>query len=84
MPACGRDGAGTSPSAPRSAAGWSGRARPTRSPRKRAQLEQALAKTSASINAMVTALSEQLITIDGLHALMPHRHRAVNHDHLSC
>jgi site-specific DNA recombinase len=39
--------------------------------RKRGQLEQALAKTSASIAAMVTAFSEQLITIDELRARMP-------------
>ncbi|MGH3192651.1 MAG: hypothetical protein ACRDOL_36470, partial [Streptosporangiaceae bacterium] len=39
--------------------------------KKRAQLEQALAKTSASIAAMVTAFSEQLITIDELRARMP-------------
>src|SRR5262249_45032349 len=32
--------------------------------RKRSQIEHALAKTSASIAAMVTAFSEQLITID--------------------
>ena len=34
--------------------------------RKRGQLEQALAKTGTSINAMVTAFSEQLLTIDEL------------------
>jgi site-specific DNA recombinase len=39
--------------------------------RKRGQLEQALAKTSRSISAMVTAFSEQLITIDELRARMP-------------
>ena len=39
--------------------------------RKRGQLEQALAKTSASITSMVTAFSEQLITIDELRARMP-------------
>ena len=39
--------------------------------RKRGQLEQALAKTSTSIAAMVTAFSEQLITIDELRARMP-------------
>ena len=39
--------------------------------RKRGQLEQALAKTTASISAMVTAFSEQLITIDELRARMP-------------
>ena len=39
--------------------------------RKRGQLEQALAKTTASITAMVTAFSEQLITIDELRARMP-------------
>ena len=39
--------------------------------RKRGQLEQALAKTAASIAAMVTAFSEQLITIDELRARMP-------------
>jgi len=39
--------------------------------RKRGQLEQALAKTGASIAAMVTAFSEQLITIDELRARMP-------------
>jgi site-specific DNA recombinase len=37
----------------------------------RGQLEQALAKTSKSISAMVTAFSEQLITIDELRARMP-------------
>jgi site-specific DNA recombinase len=39
--------------------------------KKRGQLEQALAKTSASIAAMVTAFSEQLLTIDELRARMP-------------
>jgi site-specific DNA recombinase len=39
--------------------------------RKRGQLEQALANTTASIAAMVTAFSEQLITIDELRARMP-------------
>ena len=39
--------------------------------RKRGQLEQALAKTTASIAAMITAFSEQLITIDELRARMP-------------
>ena len=39
--------------------------------RKRGQLEQALAKTATSIAAMVTAFSEQLITIDELRARMP-------------
>jgi site-specific DNA recombinase len=39
--------------------------------RKRGQLEQALAKTTTSITAMVTAFSEQLITIDELRARMP-------------
>ena len=39
--------------------------------RKRGQLEQALAKTAASIAAMITAFSEQLITIDELRARMP-------------
>ncbi|HEX6520319.1 MAG TPA: zinc ribbon domain-containing protein [Streptosporangiaceae bacterium] len=39
--------------------------------RKRGQLEQALAKTSTSMAAMVTAFSEQLITIDELRARMP-------------
>jgi len=39
--------------------------------KKRGQLEQALAKTAASIAAMVTAFSEQLITIDELRARMP-------------
>jgi site-specific DNA recombinase len=39
--------------------------------RKRGQLEQALAKTAASIAAMVTAFSEQLITIDELRARIP-------------
>ena len=39
--------------------------------RKRGQLEQALAKTTASIGSMVTAFSEQLITIDELRARMP-------------
>src|SRR5437763_1242339 len=37
----------------------------------RGQLEQALAKTSTSVSAMVTAFSEQLITIDELRARMP-------------
>jgi site-specific DNA recombinase len=39
--------------------------------RKRSQLEQALAKTSKSIAAMITAFSEQLLTIDELRARMP-------------
>jgi site-specific DNA recombinase len=39
--------------------------------RKRGQLEQALAKTTASVTAMITAFSEQLITIDDLRARMP-------------
>ena len=39
--------------------------------RKRGQLEQALAKTSTSIAAMITAFSEQLLTIDELRARMP-------------
>jgi DNA invertase Pin-like site-specific DNA recombinase len=39
--------------------------------RKRGQLEQALAKTSTSVSAMVTAFSEQLITIDELRTRMP-------------
>ena len=39
--------------------------------RKRGQLEQALAKTRTSISSMVTAFSEQLITIDELRARMP-------------
>jgi site-specific DNA recombinase len=39
--------------------------------RKRGQLEQALAKTSKSIAAMITAFSEQLLTIDELRARMP-------------
>ena len=39
--------------------------------RKRGQLEQALAKTAASIAAMITAFSEQLLTIDELRARMP-------------
>jgi site-specific DNA recombinase len=39
--------------------------------KKRGQLEQALAKTGVSIAAMVTAFSEQLITIDELRARMP-------------
>jgi site-specific DNA recombinase len=39
--------------------------------RKRGQLEQALAKTTASVTAMITAFSEQLITIDELRARMP-------------
>ena len=39
--------------------------------RKRGQLEQALAKTAASIASMVTAFSEQLLTIDELRARMP-------------
>ena len=39
--------------------------------RKRGQLEQALAKTTASISAMITAFSEQLLTIDELRARMP-------------
>jgi site-specific DNA recombinase len=39
--------------------------------RKRGQLGQALAKTTASISAMVTAFSEQLVTIDELRARMP-------------
>ena len=39
--------------------------------KKRGQLEQALAKTTTSIGAMVTAFSEQLITIDELRVRMP-------------
>ena len=39
--------------------------------RKRGQLEQALAKTTTSIAAMITAFSEQLLTIDELRARMP-------------
>jgi site-specific DNA recombinase len=39
--------------------------------RKRGQIEQALAKTTASIAAMITAFSEQLLTIDELRARMP-------------
>ena len=39
--------------------------------KKRGQLEQALAKTTASIAAMITAFSEQLLTIDELRARMP-------------
>jgi site-specific DNA recombinase len=39
--------------------------------RKRGQLEQSLAKTTASIAAMITAFSEQLLTIDELRARMP-------------
>jgi site-specific DNA recombinase len=39
--------------------------------RKRGQLQQALAKTTASIAAMITAFSEQLLTIDELRARMP-------------
>jgi recombinase/recombinase-like zinc beta ribbon protein len=43
---------------------------PARSQHKR--LETALAKATASISAMIEALSEQLITIDELRARMPH------------
>ena len=39
--------------------------------RKRGQLEQALAKTATSIAAMITAFSEQLLTIDELRARLP-------------
>ena len=39
--------------------------------RKRGQLGQALAKTAASIASMITAFSEQLITIDELRSRMP-------------
>jgi site-specific DNA recombinase len=39
--------------------------------RKRGQLQQALAKTTASTAAMITAFSEQLITIDELRTRMP-------------
>jgi site-specific DNA recombinase len=39
--------------------------------KKRGQLEQALAKTGTSIAAMITAFSEQLLTIDELRARMP-------------
>ena len=39
--------------------------------RKRGQLEQARAKTATSIAAMITAFSEQLLTIDELRARMP-------------
>jgi site-specific DNA recombinase len=38
----------------------------------RARLEAALAKATASISAMIEALSEQLITIDELRSRMPH------------
>jgi site-specific DNA recombinase len=40
--------------------------------RQRKRLEAALAKATASINAMIEAYSEQLITIDELRARMPH------------
>jgi site-specific DNA recombinase len=40
--------------------------------KKRGQLEQALAKTTASISSMITAFSEQLLTIDELRTRMPH------------
>jgi site-specific DNA recombinase len=40
--------------------------------RQRTQIEQALAKASTSITAMVEAYSEQLITLDELRAKMPH------------
>ena len=43
---------------------------PVTSQRKR--LEAALAKAAAAVNAMIEALSEQLITIDELRARMPH------------
>ena len=39
--------------------------------RKRGQLEQALARTTTSIAAMITAFAEQLLTIDELRARMP-------------
>jgi site-specific DNA recombinase len=39
---------------------------------RRNRLETALAKSTASISAMIEALSEQLITIDELRAKMPH------------
>jgi site-specific DNA recombinase len=39
--------------------------------RKRGQLEQALAKTTASTASLITALAEQLITIDELRSRMP-------------
>ena len=39
--------------------------------RKRGHLEQALAKTGTSIAAMITAFSEQLLTIDELRARLP-------------
>ena len=39
--------------------------------RKRGQLEQALARTGTSIAAMITAFSEQLLTIDELRARLP-------------
>ncbi len=39
--------------------------------KKRGQLNQALAKTTASISSMITAFSEQLLTIDELRARMP-------------
>ena len=58
-------------SAPRSARGWRGPAPPNPVTRKRGQLGQALAKTTASIAAMITAFSEQLLTIDELRARMP-------------
>src|SRR5579863_1381228 len=40
--------------------------------RQRQQLELALAKTTASVTAMIEAYQEQLITIDELRARMPH------------
>jgi site-specific DNA recombinase len=39
--------------------------------RKRGQLEQALARTTASISSMITAFAEQLLTIDELRGRMP-------------
>ena len=58
-------------SAPRSAGGSNGPRTLDPVTRKRGQLGQALAKTAASITAMITAFSEQLLTIDELRARMP-------------
>ena len=58
-------------SAPRSAKGWSGRAPPTRSPASAASSSRPSPRPATSIAAMITAFSEQLITIDELRARMP-------------
>ena len=58
-------------SAPRSARDWKGPARPTLSPASAASSSRPSRRPAASIAAMITAFSEQLITIDELRARMP-------------